>query len=97
MNELQPGRQLFTFSLPPEFYDEIDRRIKAAVDAALAASTATTTARYLTRKQVCQRLNISMPTLSRYISKGIVTAQKVGTRVLIDEGMLNESLQKLSK
>lgn len=91
----------FLISIPPEFYEDLDVRIKQAVSEAISGnqSESIKKARYLTRKEVCERLNISLPTLSRYIAKGLILAQRIGNRILIDESKLKASLQdvKLSE
>ena len=81
----------FSIIVPPEFYQDLDRRIALAVAEAIAGNSKQ--ARYLTRKEVCELLNISMPTLSRYISKKLIVAQRIGNRILIDESKLKQSLQ----
>ncbi len=91
MAEQPPRLQI---SLPPELIRYIEQLVKEAVTDALANKQSAPATRYLTRKEVCQKLNISLPTLSRYIGKGLLSAQKIGTRVLFDESKLNECLQK---
>lgn len=88
-----PEHPLITIVLPPEFYQDLDARIAQAVAAALAGNAKK--ARYLTRKEVCQAFNISLPTLSRYCKKGILTGKKVGSRILFDEASLQASLKDL--
>lgn len=83
----------FLISLPKEFYEDLDARIKQAVSEAISGNSKKT--RYLTRKEVCELLNISLPTLGRYCSKGILTGQKIGTRILFDESTLKKSLHDL--
>lgn len=98
MSSQDSPAQVFSVTLTPEFYEDLDRRIQKAVSDALSLnSDPAKTTRYLTRKEVCELLNVSLPTLSGYIRKGLVPAQKIGCRVLIDRDKLNESLHNLSK
>jgi excisionase family DNA binding protein len=39
----------------------------------------------LTRKQLCERWNITLPTLSNYVHDGKITPIKIGRRVLFSE------------
>ena len=83
----------YSVSFPAEFYTDLDQRIKRAVSEAL---NNTDTPRYLTRKEAAGLLNISLPTLMSYVKKGLLPAQKIGTRVLFDEEKLKECLRDLS-
>lgn len=87
----------FSITIPPEFYQEIDRRINAAIAEAIGGNSkgSLKKSRYLTRKEVCELLSISLPTLSRYCSKGILLGQKVGNRILFEEARLQKSLRDL--
>jgi excisionase family DNA binding protein len=84
--------QPISIQLPPEFYVDLDARIKKAVAEAVsgAAIERKESPKYLSRKQAAQALKISLPTLSHYIDKGILQAHKIGTRVLISEKSLQE-------
>lgn len=85
-----------SIKIPQELIEYIDRRIQQAVEAIgsnIANTQKSTT--YLTRKQVCKLLAISMPTLISYCDKGILHGQKVGHRILFDEARLKASLQDL--
>ena len=84
----------FSIIVPPEFYDDLDRRIQTAVNEAIKGKAKEPT-RYLTRKEVCELFNISLPTLSRYCAKGILHGSKIGNRILFDEAKIKESLQDL--
>jgi excisionase family DNA binding protein len=46
-----------------------------------------------TRQQVCQRLQISLPTLERLIRRGELPIVKVGRRVLIRRQALDDFLR----
>ena len=91
MNTNETPVTSFTIQIPPELLQEIDRLIEAAVAKAISGNSKQ--GRFLTRKETCELLNISMPTLSRYISKKLIVAQRIGNRILIDESKLKQSLQ----
>jgi excisionase family DNA binding protein len=55
------------------------------------------TVKYLTRAEASKKLRISLPTLTKYIDMGIVSACQVGTRVLIRDDELDEALIKKTK
>lgn len=46
--------------------------------------------RLLTRREACQRLRCSMPTLDRMIARGDLPVVKIGRRVLLRESSVNE-------
>ncbi len=50
---------------------------------------------YLTRLEVAERLNISLPTLNEYTKRGIVPAYRIGARVLYKESDINNSLNQI--
>jgi excisionase family DNA binding protein len=51
--------------------------------------------RYLTRKEAANALHVSLVTLGSYIKSGILPANQIGTRILIPEEALHESLRKV--
>ncbi len=50
---------------------------------------------YLTRSEVAERLNISLPTLNEYTKRGIVPAYRIGARVLYKESEIENSLNQI--
>jgi excisionase family DNA binding protein len=46
--------------------------------------------RLLTRREACERLRCSMPTLARMIQRGELPVVRVGRRVLLRESTLNK-------
>ena len=50
---------------------------------------------YLTRSEVAERLNISLPTLNEYTKKGIIPAYRFGCRVLYKESEIENSLNQI--
>jgi excisionase family DNA binding protein len=47
------------------------------------------------RKEACKTLQISLPTLHKYIRLGIVKGHRVGNRVLITEEDINNALKDI--
>ena len=50
------------------------------------------TTKFLTRKEVCQLLKISLPTLHNWTKEGMVKSYKIGTRVLYKTTEIEEAL-----
>ena len=51
--------------------------------------------KYLTRREAANALHVSLVTLGSYIKSGILPANQIGTRILIAEEALHESLRKV--
>ena len=51
--------------------------------------------KFLTKKEVCDLLNITLPTLDSYCRKGLITRTKIGNRVLFDETKIQSVLDVL--
>jgi len=51
--------------------------------------------KYLTRKEVCAFLKISLPTLDRYAQIGVVKGFKIGTRILFKLEDIEEAMKSL--
>jgi len=49
--------------------------------------------KFNTRKETADRLHISLPTLNEYTKKGIITGQRIGSRVLYSEEAIQEALK----
>lgn len=52
------------------------------------------TKKYYTRKEVCQLLSVSLPTLYQYIYSGKITALKISGRSLLDVYSINQSTER---
>jgi excisionase family DNA binding protein len=50
--------------------------------------------KYLTRFEVAQRLNVSLPTLHEYTKQGFLPAYRLGSRVLYKESDIDNAIQK---
>ncbi len=51
---------------------------------------------FYSRTDVCKMLKISLPTLGRYMSLGIITYKKVGTRILFTQDDIDKALTALN-
>lgn len=51
--------------------------------------------KYLTRIETCEKLHISLPTLTRYSKLGIITARRIGNRILYSEEGLQNSMRDI--
>ena len=49
--------------------------------------------KYRTRKEVCELLNISLPTLDTYVRTGVITGKRIGKRILFDEGSVQAAVK----
>lgn len=52
---------------------------------------------YLTRQEAAAFLHITLPTLHTYTRLGLISAKRIGTRVLYSETDLQNSLQNIPK
>jgi excisionase family DNA binding protein len=48
---------------------------------------------YLSRKEVCKLLKISLPTLSRYYKNGVIQGVRVGSRILFTHESIRDALK----
>lgn len=47
---------------------------------------------YLTRKQIAEKLHLSLGTLDQYVKKGLINSYTIGHRVLFKSDEINNSL-----
>ena len=52
---------------------------------------------FYSRYEVCKLLKISLPTLGRYMSLGIVTGKKVGNRILFSQDDIDKALKEIGR
>lgn len=77
----------------PEFYNELEKVISAIVKKELSQLIEQTKKdKYLTRKEVIKLLKISLPTLNDWTKRKLITAKKIGTRVLYKESDIEAAL-----
>lgn len=53
--------------------------------------------KYLTRKQVAEMLSISLTTLWRYTTMGVISSYQIGNRVLYNQKEVQLAVTKLNK
>ena len=70
--------------------DEIVGRVSGEVIAALKAKEP----RYYTRKETAQLIHVTLPTLARLTKDGIITAKKIGSRILYDAEAIDEAVRE---
>ena len=86
-----------SIQVPKELLDYIDRRIEQAVTNAIGGTPAEPSKPiYYTRRDICQLLKISLPTVDRYIRHGIISGSKVGNRIVISQANLDAALTKIN-
>jgi hypothetical protein len=49
--------------------------------------------KYLTRKEACEMLHVSLPTLTRYSELGLIPAKRIGFRILYLQSDIEASLR----
>ena len=49
----------------------------------------------MTRRQVAERLHVTLPTTYRLCERGILSPHKVGYRILFDEEQVEQAIHKL--
>jgi excisionase family DNA binding protein len=52
---------------------------------------------FYSRYEMCKMLKISLPTLCRYVSLGILTGKRVGNRILFSQEDLNNALHEINR
>ena len=65
-----------------EFQSDLKKIVADAIRETKPESKEIIKSEYLTRQQVKEKLHVSFPTLNRFDKEGILTAHKIGGRVL---------------
>jgi len=79
--------------ITPEFEQLLSHLIAMKVSESLGMPTKDKIEKkYLTKKQVCEQLHVSLPTVDRHTRDGLLKMRKVGNRCLYDADHLRESL-----
>ncbi len=73
----------------------INDAVKSGIER--TAPTQTDATKLLTRKEVCELLSITAPTLHEWTKTGIVAAYKVGTRVRYKHSEVLNTLQRIQR
>ena len=55
-----------------------------------------TTAKYLTRKETAEQLNVSLPTLLQYTKRNLITGYRFGVRVMYKTSDIEASLKNMN-
>jgi excisionase family DNA binding protein len=81
---------------------QLETMISTAVNKgiALVSSQTTTTENHnelLTRKEVCELLHITLPTLHDWTKEGVITGYRINTRVRYKKSEVLATLQKVSQ
>ncbi len=80
-----------------EFDKRQDERLKKFAETILGSKTQSKepiSPEYRTRKETSKKLHVSLPTLNRFDKDGILTAHKIGGRVLYLESDIEMALQQ---
>jgi len=67
---------------PDELTSIIERAVESKVSQLLNSTFEASKIKYLTRKEVCDLLKVSAPTLYQWTKSGIVSSHKIGSKVL---------------
>lgn len=82
-----------------QFSDYLRPMIQSEISTALSnhsvKMTAPPEAKLYTRIETAKKLNISLVTLNSHIQKGKISAQRIGSRVLISGDDINKCLKKI--
>jgi excisionase family DNA binding protein len=83
--------------LTPISIDQLESIINDAVKHGIEQANAipSVSQKLLTRKQVCELLSITPPTLHEWTRNGTITAYKVGTRIRYKESEVAHTLQRV--
>lgn len=52
---------------------------------------------FIDRVTTAKLLRISLPTLTKYVKKGLIPAHRIGTRILFKESEVKDSLKQVQK
>ncbi len=83
--------------------EQLEALISIAVNKGIAlqvsqpTDTATTQNELLTRKEVCEILHITLPTLHSWSKENLITSYRINTRVRYKRAEVMETLQKVSQ
>jgi len=80
-----------------QFFTKLDeivaKRVEIKLKEAIQEGSQKKT-RYISRKEVCEIVKISLPTLHQWTKDGLLTSYKIGNRVLFKSDEVDESLTK---
>ena len=94
--DLKVNNILFTGINPNELLEQIGQLIEKKLEKALSHSPKPNKAKFLTRKEVAQLLNVTVTTLHEWTKLGWIQSYKVGRRVLYKEVEVISSIDRLA-
>lgn len=74
-----------------EFADLVRQVIREEITPTLKAQEPPV--KYRTRKEVCELLKVSLPTLDTYVRTGVIVGKRIGTRILFDEASVQAAVK----
>ena len=80
-----------------QFFTKLDEIIKNRVEITLKEALkegSKKKTQYISRKEVCEIVKISLPTLHQWTKDGLLISYKIGNRVLFKSDEVDESLTK---
>lgn len=77
-----------------EFHHDLKKIVAETIRETKPESKEPNSPEYLTRHEVCKKLHVSLPTLNRLHRENILTAQKIGGRVLYTSESITKALQQ---
>jgi hypothetical protein len=90
---MQTSNSTIIQSVTPEALADTFRQIVR--EELQALNETPTQKKYYTRKETAARLRISLPSLSNYSDEGLITASRIGTRVLYSEDAVNAAVKDI--
>jgi len=77
-----------------EFQNEVKKIVAETIRETKPESNQPNKPEYLTRQEVCKKLHVSLPTLHRLHRENILTAHKIGGRVLYTLESIEKALNQ---
>lgn len=81
-----------------DLLEKFDTQMRCAVKDGLSELSTkqgkSTRINYITRKEVCEMLHISYPTLHRLVNRGVLPCMKIGRRSLFDLSVVRAAIVK---
>lgn len=91
------AEQTILYSIPPV---ELAEMVRLAVEQVLTPALArlnrsTPEPRYYSRRETAHKLHVTLPTLHDHTQKGLITAHRIGSRVLYREEDIEQALGRI--
>ncbi|WP_231489852.1 helix-turn-helix domain-containing protein [Pedobacter sp. Leaf170] len=93
---------MFTINIPLEelievFKEQLKNAIAETVNQTPLVLDVKNSEELLTRKQACALLDISLPTLSKYVASGKLPYSRIGKKILFDKNALLKACKVVNK